>query len=603
MSDGLNAWPAGLLTRVRKLEKIYKTTVKLQPVNQGSVTAGNKILLQFPTDSVFDLKSLSFDAFVQTCQNGNQSGTAANNYTQTYYLPRNGLASLISQIDIRVGGRSIQNISQYNYLYNAITDWIWNGNNADEVQGLIDPSVMVTYDSGRIVPRRGYPVSVYNNAAPTSDTNNKYARLFDKYSCRRFIGLLGESSSSIINTRLLGDLQLELTLDGNFVLMAGSTVPNTQPIISNAERLAENNIYGLKNSLIAMADSIKAAATDSLNGKLRDIQKYNNLTRNFTYGDTGVPITGNISAAAAMVPGTDANFGVNTQGAIAADTTLTYTLSNISFSIVRYEFGDSTYQDAINTALSNDYQFELYFKNYQSFNGTPSTDKTQSMKITLASQSLNYVMATFQAPNRTTIQQPINTLISPPQAAETGVYNATFENQVRNGMPRTFNNSIYFLRNGSKLKTSKWALDSNEYPSRDIYDMYNENLRHWKKLGKSDATVYPGMQSLYHFQETFFSDVLSFEIDDQYNDSIFNVSGINCRGQPVNILYTTEGGADVTNAQAVDISTAANIYDANKAGFSANNLYIAAGAFVPILIANYTSKLVMSKDRNVEYFN
>jgi hypothetical protein len=62
MSDGLNAWPAGLLTRVRKLEKIYKTTVKLQPVNQGSVTAGNKILLQFPMDSVFDLKSLSFDA-------------------------------------------------------------------------------------------------------------------------------------------------------------------------------------------------------------------------------------------------------------------------------------------------------------------------------------------------------------------------------------------------------------------------------------------------------------------------------------------------------------------------------------------------------------
>ena len=118
MSEGLNSWPAGLLTRVRKLEKIYKTTVKLQPVNQGSVTAGNKILLIFNADSVYDLKSLSFDAYVQTCQNGNQSNTAANNYTQSYYLPRNGLASLISQIDIRIAGRSIQNISQYNYLYN-----------------------------------------------------------------------------------------------------------------------------------------------------------------------------------------------------------------------------------------------------------------------------------------------------------------------------------------------------------------------------------------------------------------------------------------------------------------------------------------------------
>ena len=126
------------------------------------------------------------------------------------------------------------------------------------------------------------------------------------------------------------------------------------------------------------------------------------------------------------------------------------------------------------------------------------------MKITLASQSLNYVMATFQAPNRTTIQQPINTLISPPQAAETGVYNATFENQVRNGMPRTFNNSIYFLRNGSKLKNSKWALDSNEYHSRDIYDMYNENLRHWKKLGKLDATVFPWHAIITSFPRNLF---------------------------------------------------------------------------------------------------
>jgi len=41
----------------------------------------------------------------------------------------------------------------------------------------MDPSVMMTYDNGRIVPRRGDPVSLKNNAAPTSETNNKYARL------------------------------------------------------------------------------------------------------------------------------------------------------------------------------------------------------------------------------------------------------------------------------------------------------------------------------------------------------------------------------------------------------------------------------------------
>ena len=96
------------------------------------------------------------------------------------------------------------------------------------------------------------------------------------------------------------------------------------------------------------------------------------------------------------------------------------------------------------------------------------------MRVSVSSQSLNWLLGTFQAPNRSVIQQPVNTL-SPPQAAETGVYNATFENQVRNGMPRTFHNSIYFLRNGSKIQTSKWHIDQQEYVSRDLYDVYNED--------------------------------------------------------------------------------------------------------------------------------
>ena len=135
--------PAGLLERVRKLSQIYKQTVRILPVQQGNVVNGNQILLQFPVDSVFDLRSLSFDATIQTCQNGNQSAAAPNNYAQTYYLPRNGIASMISQLDIRINGRSIQNIAQYSYLYNAISDWVYNGSNVqDEVGGLADPSLM-----------------------------------------------------------------------------------------------------------------------------------------------------------------------------------------------------------------------------------------------------------------------------------------------------------------------------------------------------------------------------------------------------------------------------------------------------------------------------
>ena len=117
-------------------------------------------------------------------------------------------------------------------------------------------------------------------------------------------------------------------------------------------------------------------------------------------------------------------------------------------------------------------KFNTYFKNYQTFTGTSTIDKTQSMRISVGSQSLNYLIGTFQAPNRNTISQAINTLISPPQSGEAGLYSTTFDNQVAAGMPRTFNNPLYFLRNGSKIKTTKWAVDQQEYPARDLYDIY-----------------------------------------------------------------------------------------------------------------------------------
>ena len=603
MAESLTRYdfPAGLLERVRHIDNIYKSTVRLLPVNQGSIVNGNKITFEFPADSIIDLKSLSFDAFIQTCQNGNQSANAANNYVQSYYIPRGGIASMISQLDIRVNGRSIQNISQYSYLYNIISDWVYNGsNNTDDVGGVADPTLMTYNYKGKIYTRRGFPISLYDTGAPTGDANNKMARLYDKYSCRRFLGFLGESSSSIIYTALLGQLTMEITLEGTNVLIAGSTVPDTWPIIpttslSNVGAGGMDPQSDLSNDVVGAGDALAVLAT-----KVVDIQNFMKLSRGFTYGDTGTGNTGN--ATTGTVGSNYQTAAIPNAGAITADTS-SFTFSNISFSFTRYEFADRSYFDALNAALDRDHKFNIYFKNYQTFTGTSTIDKTQSMRISVGSQSLNYLIGTFQAPNRNTISQAINTLISPPQSGEAGLYSTTFDNQVAAGMPRTFNNPLYFVRNGSKIKTTKWAVDQQEYPARDLYDVYNENLRHWGKFGKPDS-IYKGIQTIYHFQETYFTDVLSLEVDDQYNDSYYKVSGMNCKGQPLNIIFNTVGGDDVSSYQYIDVSTAANIYTANKKGFSAFNLYLDnASAYTPIIIANFTSKIELTKGRNVAYYN
>ena len=97
---------------------------------------------------------------------------------------------------------------------------------------------------------------------------------------------------------------------------------------------------------------------------------------------------------------------------------------------------------------------------------------------------------------------------------------------------------------------------------------------------------------------------MSFETPDQYNDSMYKVSGINCKGQPLNIIYNTVGGDDTTGYQYVDVGTIANITDANKKGFSAFNLYLdAASSYTAVIICNFTSKIVLSKGRNCAYYN
>ena len=106
------------------------------------------------------------------------------------------------------------------------------------------------------------------------------------------------------------------------------------------------------------------------------------------------------------------------------------------------------------------------------------------------------------------------------------------------------------------------------------------------------------------FRKLFFTDVLSLEIPDQYNDSGYNVSRVNCKGVQLNIIYDTVGGGDTSYYQYVDVSAIANITGVNKKGFSAHNLYLdTASAYTPVIIANFTSKLVLSKGRNVEYYN
>ena len=127
--DGLNydiyggAVPNGMLYRVKQIEGLSKQTLNIVPSSgQGLVNSGNKVIVSLPMNSLLDsdLGTFEMNYYGKTAHNGAASGNNKN-YVQTRFFPRN-TQSLISNLDIKCGGRVVQSIAQYNYIYNILND-------------------------------------------------------------------------------------------------------------------------------------------------------------------------------------------------------------------------------------------------------------------------------------------------------------------------------------------------------------------------------------------------------------------------------------------------------------------------------------------------
>jgi len=210
--------PSSLFERISTMRRIGKSTVKIQPLNNGSINSTQSITFQLPQDAILDLSTLEFSAVIKLPHNGAAINTPQN-YYQGKFLPRNGLASLISSIDIQINGKSISNIVGYSYLYNLIKDWVLGKDLSNRSGEMRDPSSFFCHDNGKIIPIRGFPIVKYTGTAATDD---KFLRFQQRYFCRDFIGFLNENSQSVINTAMLGLVQIQIWLESPAVLILGS---------------------------------------------------------------------------------------------------------------------------------------------------------------------------------------------------------------------------------------------------------------------------------------------------------------------------------------------------------------------------------------------
>jgi len=586
--------PVEISERVKNIDNLYKIhNTKLTPISRSYPLVSSdapRVEIYFPNDAILNFRNAILEAEISFNHRGNAGANSADNYVQSVYPPRYGLASLIQEFNVYLNGQTISKTSQYNYIHNWVKDWVQsfdvevidNGLNCVD-----DPSKLYSYQSGNaatlkgyVVPRRGFAAS--NNIADV-DIN---ARLKNKYhmNLSESVGFFGESSSKIINTTILGELKLEIIFTSQIAsCILGSSVPADVPVYTQAAATLENQ-NNIANSTFELADiSGGVLVANAANKLIRrgNIQKF---TANFTTGDTGVPTAGNFDVSF-NIPGTKAQ--VLTETGV-------YNISNIVLHIEAYQFKTDDYYNVMKSLIEAG-KYRYHFKRYVLYSDAATTSRQIDYRMVVSSECVNYILATFRPNGYDTIANPVNTLISPLSAGHTGAYQATIDNQIAAGLPYTFNNSKFFIRNGQRISRLGFKIDETPFEARSNQEMYIDNLRHWRNYEPGVETrPYKGLKNIHDFTNCFYTGILSLEAkSDDDVKWIYPLRGMNTNGKQIAISVFSEADntatGDLYTAQAGD----------NSRGFS--NIDLAPGnAATPTFLVCTTNYLMLNGLRNVD---
>ena len=227
-------------------------------------------------------------------------------------------------------------------------------------------------------------------------------------------------------------------------------------------------------------------------------------------------------------------------------------------------------------------------------------------RFSISTQSLDMVISTFQVQDRETQQAPIlgqhgadgwgtlPTAKAVVGAAETAVNGAaefgtlmkSFNTALSLGVAKTLNNSRYFLRNGDGIGTCTYIVGNTRLNPETIAEQFNGVLRAFNSQNDTLGGLYPGIQSLYHYQTQFYAHILSLNVTTEHD--IYTVSGLNCSATPVSIAWEVNGSGS---------GSTANIE--SQATTNGNIWQTGSTESTPIMIACYTSNLNVGLGRSI----
>jgi len=250
---------------------------------------------------------------------------------------------------------------------------------------------------------------------------------------------------------------------------------------------------------------------------------------------------GTVQVSITLAPNSCLWYG-KTQGNSTDSTANSYKLEEVRLAMDCITFTNSTYFELVKTQLEGEGLNIAYYE-YTPLIGNSVAKSTGG--ITFSGQincsSLDQVIATFRP---TTYDTPTKLYLAN-GITQTGAVNLTDTNFNKvladletNSDGFTFNNSVYYVRDGGGYDGSSFFINSQPFTQNaSPVECINGVLQamNYTNLDVGSGSFHPGVVSTGHFFNHYFCDILSLE--NESADGSFWISGLSSQGGTINISY------------------------------------------------------------------
>lgn len=280
----MSAYPRNLSYFVKRLANYSKNTYRLQTLNTTTAGPSQIITVDLPNNALVDLSTLVwyFEGY---------TGSATNSCT----FPRN-IETLIERVEVEINGQLVSpGCANYSHLFQIISDTTM-GEDCRNRRAILQNATNVSAPTGNVGG------AAAGAAIPTTGGT--------PFAVCNWLGFLGSAQPTVLDTNLLGNVRIRITLSSANVLVSSATaVTGATYSLQNMffsvdcisiddgmyyalhdQFLSKGGVYEIPyNNFYSFSQSITAGGSGSVKFSL-STQSLNHLWATFAFGGTATQV-------------------------------------------------------------------------------------------------------------------------------------------------------------------------------------------------------------------------------------------------------------------------------------------------------------------------